>query len=337
MSAFTPAKILLRSPNWVGDAIMATPVPGALKRAWPASRVHVLARPWAAPVWEHHPEVEKIIVLGDGGASPGSLRAEKYDLGLVLPNSFSSAWLAWRAGCRARVGYAAEHRTWLLTVRVPWTAAARAAARPQTYLDLARAAGAGETAGGEFKFTLALTLAEGERARALLGGEDGRPWVGLAPGSVAPSRRWPAERYAQLADRLAAHGCRVVLIGSGADAAEAQSVAARMQHPPLILAGKTKLREALAVISRLALLVSNDSGSMHAAYAQGVPVLVLQGAADPNVTGPFGPSGRVLRAAGLDCAPCVRNECTRGLECMLAISVEQAWDAAAGLLPRLGK
>jgi heptosyltransferase-2 len=296
-----------------------------------------LAKPWAAPVWENHPDVEKIIVLGEGPASPGSLRQEKYDLGLVLPNSFSSAWLTFQAGCRERVGYAAEYRACLLTVRVPWTITARAAARPQAYLALARAAGAGEAAGGEFNFRLTVTPAELQQAQALLGRDDGRAWVGLAPGSVAPSRRWPAERYAQLADRLAAQGCRVVLVGSGADAAVAQDVAARMQHPPLILAGKTKLREAFAVIRRLALLVSNDSGSMHAAYAQGVPVLVLQGAADPRVTGPFGPSGRVLRAEGLDCAPCVRNECPRGLACMLALSVEQAWAAAADLLPQLGK
>jgi ADP-heptose:LPS heptosyltransferase len=125
-----------------------------------------------------------------------------------------------------------------------------------------------------------------------------------------------------------------VLLGSGADAEVAKKVALLAQTPTLLLAGKTNLREALAVIRCLALLVSNDSGSMHAAYAQGVPVLVLQGAADPKVTGPFGPKSRVLRAPGLDCAPCVRNACPRGLECMLAISVEQAATQAAEMLGR---
>jgi ADP-heptose:LPS heptosyltransferase len=159
--------------------------------------------------------------------------------------------------------------------------------------------------------------------------------VGLAPGSVALSRRWPAERYARLSDRLVQAGCRVVLLGSGADAETARAVASQAKFPPLILAGRTNLREAFAVVSCLALLVSNDSGAMHEAYAQGVPVLVLQGAADPRVTGPFGARSRNLRAEGLDCAPCVRNECPRGLECMLAISVEQAFTAASEMLAGL--
>ena len=333
MTARVPAKILLRSPNWVGDAIMATPVPLALKQTWPDSRIHVLAKSWAAPVWENHPAVEKIISLGKSGL--WDLRQEKYDLGLVLPNSFSSAWLAFWANCRERVGYVAEGRSWLLTTRLPWTHSESTRARPLVYLHIAQAAGAAVPLQA-WPFMVRVTVAESKRAQELLGGEDNRPWVGLAPGSVALSRRWPRERYAQLADRLAQRGRRIVLVGSQADAETALGVARLMKSPPLVLAGKTNLREALAVIGKLALLVSNDSGSMHAAYAQDVPVLVLQGAADPVVTGPFGDKSQVLRAEGLDCAPCVRNDCPRGLACMLAISVEQAQAAAEDLLARFG-
>ncbi|NTV53308.1 MAG: glycosyltransferase family 9 protein, partial [Candidatus Firestonebacteria bacterium] len=215
-------KILLRSPNWVGDAIMATPVPRLLRQTWPACRIHVLAKPWTAPVWEQHPDVEKIIPLAQGRAAGGAqlreLRGEKYDLGLVLPNSFSAAWLTFRAGCRERVGYATEHRGWLLTRRLPWSRAVREGARPQAYLRLAQAAGGGGTEVQERPFILQVTPAELAHAAELMGNMDRRPWVGLAPGSVASSRRWPAERFARLADRLRQNGCRVVLVGSGADA-----------------------------------------------------------------------------------------------------------------------
>jgi heptosyltransferase-2 len=92
------SKILLRSPNWVGDAVMATPVLRALKRSQPACRIHVLAKRWVAPVWENNPDVEQIKYLDGPHASWFScvrgLRREKYDLTVILPNSFSSAWLA---------------------------------------------------------------------------------------------------------------------------------------------------------------------------------------------------------------------------------------------------
>lgn len=336
MTSQPEKKILVRSPNWVGDAIMATPVPRVLKQTWPESRIHVLAKPWAAPVWENHPDVEKVILLGSREALARNLRQEKYDLGLVLPNSFSSAWLVFWAGCKQRVGYAGEFRSWLLTRPLPWNQPVRHSARPQVYLNLAAAAGAKVAVGAVWPFTVQVTAEELTRAQELLGSSDQRPWVGLAPGSVALSRRWPAERYSQLSDRLVQLGCRVVLLGSGSDAEIAQAVAEQAKFPPLILAGKTNLREALAVIRCLNLLVSNDSGAMHEAYAQDVPVLVLQGAADPAVTGPFGPRSRMLRTAGLDCAPCVRNDCPRGLACMLAISVEEVFTTVAEMLALRG-
>lgn len=329
---FQPKKILLRSPNWVGDAVMATPVPRALKLAYPEAGIHILAKPWAAPVWEQHPDVDRIILLEApaGRLLPG-LRQEHYDLAIVLPNSFSSAWLAWRARAKRRVGYATEGRSLLLNARVPWRREYERLPRPQIYLKLAEAAGAGP-AEPPWPFCLRVTAAELARADELLGSKAAGRRIGLAPGSVAASRRWPPDRYARLADRLSQAGHGVVLLGSRDDAAVAGEVAALARCRPLILAGRTSLREALAVIRRLDLVVSNDSGTMHLAYAQDVPVLVLQGAADARSTGPFGSSSRALRAEGLACAPCVRNECERqDLACMLALGVDQVWAAVQAL------
>lgn len=321
MSQTDPAvKILVRSPNWVGDAVMALPVARALKGTCPDCEVHVWAKPWVAPVWENHPDVSRII---SWQAGVSALRREHYDRAVILPNSFSSAWLAWRAGCKQRVGYAADFRGWLLTRAVAWEPAMAAWPRPKVYLHLARHAGADPDLCEDWRMELRVTPAELGRADALLGPRAGL-LVGLAPGSVARSRRWPADRYAALANRLLGQGHAVVLVGSAGDQDAALAVERHARAPLLNLAGRTTLREAAAVIRRCDALVSNDSGAMHLAYSQGVPVLVLQGAADYRVTGPFGPSGRVLRDASLACAPCVRNTCRPGhLQCMLNLTVDQ--------------
>lgn len=329
MSSSDQPKILLRSPNWVGDAVMATPVPRALKRTWPQCRIHVLARSWVAPVWEQNPDVERILVVGSPEARASVLRRERYDLALVLPDSFSAAWLAFLSGAKRRVGHAAEGRGLLLTRAV--RRAPDHSPRPQVYLDLAQTAGAAPAR--EWGFILRVSPEELARADALLGARGAGKRVGLAPGSVAPSRRWPEDRYAALADRLAEMGHQAVLLGGPNDADLAARVADLCRHRPRVLAGATTLREAIAVTKRLDLVVSNDSGAMHLAYAQGVPVLVLQGAADGRVTGPFGPAGHVLRADGPDCAPCVRNTCDRkDLACMTGISLDAVWTAVRDLL-----
>jgi len=337
-------KILIRSPNWVGDAVMATPVPRALKKTMPHCKIHILARDWVAPLWERHPDVDRVIPMrGKGKFGLGAwlstlikLRRERYDLAVILPNSFSAAWIAWWAGCRQRVGYSAEQRGWMLTRAVPWKDCCRHLPRPQAYLNLAKAAGADVDLCQEWVFAVKVSSEELARADSLLAKPKSNPsgnWVGLAPGSVAASRRWPAERYAELADRLAALGRPVVLLGSKSDAALADQVIAKSKSKPLSLAGKTSLREMLAVVKRLELLVANDSGAMHTAYSQNIPVLVLQGAADRRVTGPFGANSHVLRDESLECAPCVRNECRLGdLRCMANLSVGQVWEKVQSLL-----
>lgn len=337
-------KILVRSPNWVGDAVMATPVPRALKGTYPACQIHVWAKSWVAPVWERHPDVDQVIALDVPGRKSlvrmcgqlGDLRKEHYDLVLILPNSFSSAWLGFWTGGRKRVGYATDTRGWLLTQALAWTDSMRHVARPQVYLNLARQAGADVDLCEQWNFTLRVSNEELSRADALLQPSSPGRLVGLAPGSVAKSRRWPIDRYAQLADRLTAQKHRVVLLGSRSDQEVARSVERRAKGPVINLAGKTSLRDAMAVIRRLDLLVSNDSGAMHLAYAQHVPVLVLQGAADPRATGPFANNSAVLRDEDLSCAPCVQNECgPKHLKCMKNLALDRVWDQVRAQIAKL--
>lgn len=340
-------KILVRSPNWVGDAVMATPVPRALKRTQPHAKVHVLAKSWVAPVWERHPDVDRVIVMNPGGRRGfwnwlrlvWLLRREHYNLTLILPGSFSSAWLAFWGGCAQRFGYAGQHRGWLLTHGLVWKSGFQSLARPQVYLNIARAAGADLDVSQEWVFTLRLSNEELSWAEAELGERPGSGLrIGLAPGSVAQSRRWPSRQFAVLADRLAEAGHQVLLLGSPADRSVAEEVARQSRTRPKVWAGRTSLRQAMALIRRLDVLVSNDSGAMHLAYAQNVPAVVVQGAADFRVTGPFGPNSQVVRSEQLDCVPCVRNECPRNDQaCMETISMDQVWAKVQDVIRGLDK
>ncbi|MCD4812145.1 lipopolysaccharide heptosyltransferase II [bacterium] len=334
-----PKKILLRSPNWVGDAVMGTPVVVALKKTFPHAAIHVLARSWVAPLWENHPAIDCVIGLDRKLGWVRwiqlimQLRKEKYDLTILLTNAFSAAWLAFWSGIPKRVGYRTDNRGWLLTQGAVWNKSLEQIARPKIYLTLARLAGADVDLCEHWDFVVKLTSEEIGAARSLVGPHAGQRLVGIAPGSVAKSRRWPVKRYAQIVDRLTASGFKVVLVGSPVDAEAARQVARQAKNKPLITAGQTGLRTGLAVIKQLALLISNDSGAMHMAYAQDVPVLVLQGAADPAVTGPFGKHSAYLRDHSLACAPCVRNECKFSeLKCMQHISVEQVWEKIREML-----
>ncbi len=338
-------KLLLRSPNWVGDAIMATPVVKALKKNLPESSLHVLAKSWVAPIWNNLDEVSSVITMETYGRKGmgawlklvGRLRQERYDVVLILPRSFSTAWMAFWAAVPVRIGYQGEARGLLLSHALPWSVSLQQGPRPQSYLHLLSALGIKTDSDDGRIFAATPSMKATAAAEALLG-PGTRTRVGIAPGSVAPSRRWPWERYARLVRLLQEQGVQVVLLGSGSDQLLAEQVAARAGGEVLITAGKTDLDTGLAVVRKMQLVISNDSGAMHMAYAQQVPVLVLQGAADPRVTGPFGSASAYLRNEQLSCAPCVKNECPlKNLACMTSLSVEEVWTKVQSMLGKLSK
>lgn len=335
--------ILVRSPNWVGDAIMALPLIHALKKAHPDSVIHILAKPWVMPIWAQHPQVDQVIALKPSSRSGlgnwlsmiAQLRQQHYDWALILPNSFSSAWLLVWSGIKKRVGYRREGRGWLLTHGLKWSQQHDQMARPKVYLHIAQRAGLiQEKTNQSWDFTVHPSVRARAQADTLLPEQPGCT-IGLAPGSVAPSRRWPEERYAALIKKLAAQHDRIVLIGSKSDQAIAERVARTAGKQVLITAGKTDLDTGLAVMQKMDLVITNDSGAMHMAYASQVPVLVLQGAADPRVTGPFGNHHVIVRDQTLACAPCVKNICPlKHMACMNNISVDQVFQHSNELLDK---
>ncbi len=307
---------------------MSLPVLSGLVRLFPQAEITVLAAPGVSPLFLGLPGVAEVISYPAGREKwrvIWGLRG-RFHLAVTLANSLESALALWLLRAPVRLGYAADARGQLLN---PAVSGRRRLAGLHTvfyYLGLLQALGEVEV------FTPpALYLGEEEAAAAarLLAATGSGPWVGLSPGAAyGPAKRWPPERFAALGRELAREfGARLVLLGGPGEALVANLVKTQLGLPVLDLTGKTGLRQALAVLSRLKLLVTNDSGLMHAAAALGVPLVALFGSTDPAATGPFTPRATVLRRP-LPCSPCRRRTCSLGYTCLTAIGVEEVLSAA---------
>ena len=333
-------KILVREVNWVGDAVLTLPALGALDRRFPGAEIVILGRPWVAGLFGGQRGVDRILAYESAGAHRGlsgrwalgrQLRREGFDLALLFPNSWDAALVPWLAGIPVRVGYPTDGRRPLLTH--PVTEAPGAAERHQVfrYLALAEALGGA----GEPTPRLAVTHQAGEEADRLLaahGVEATAACIAVNPGSVYGSaKRWPAERFADAADRLAARWqARVLLIGSGREAGVLDAVAAFMREPAVQLGGRTDIAVLPGLLRRARLLLTNDTGAMHVAAAVGTPVLAIVGPTDAAATEPLGRRCRYVRTP-VPCSPCLLRECPIDHRCMTGVGVEQVVDAAEEL------
>ncbi|MFZ5587748.1 MAG: lipopolysaccharide heptosyltransferase II [Thermodesulfobacteriota bacterium] len=338
-----PRRVLVRGVNWVGDAVMTLPALTALGRACPQAEIAVLAKPLAAPVYRACPAVGRIMLIDPArhaGAAglprlAGELRAEGFDWAVLMQNAFGAALTAWLARVPVRLGYARDGRGLLLTHAAPCGPKVRRAHETAYYLHLLHAAGLAPEPPAE-GVRPGLTLAEADQAWAagFLAGErlgDG-PLLGLAPGAAfGPAKCWPAERFAAAAGQILRNGFGAALLfgGPGETAATAAVAAGLPGRRVVDLAGRTSLGQALALLARLALFITNDSGLMHAAAALGAPTLAVFGSTNPDATGPLGPWVQIVRRP-VDCAPCKKPVCPTGdLRCFAGVGADEV--AAAGL------
>ena len=323
------ARLLVRAPNWLGDAVLSLPAVRDLRRSFPESRLEVLARPWVAPLYGAVPEVDAVRdsrgVADDAAAVRGA-----FDAAVLLPNSFASALAVWRAAIPERWGYATDLRAPLLTRRPRVPASVRG--RSQVYYYRAMLAGVGLDVSAAADASLRCPEEWWARGAARLG-DDGAAWIGLNPGAFfGPAKRWVPERYAAAGDLLARHtGARVAILGGAEERVLGEAIAAGMRAPARMLCGETTLPELVGVLSRLRLLVTNDSGPMHVAAALGVPVVAVFGPTDWRETAPVGARHRLVREP-VHCSPCLLRECPIDHRCMRRITVDRVADAALDML-----
>ena len=328
-------RILLRAPNWLGDAVMSLPVLAGLTHLFPAAQITILAAPRVAPLFSGQPGVAEVLPYPPGQEKWRFLLGlkHKFDLALALPNSLESALGLWLTRTPHRLGYAADGRAPLLTLALKARKRLRGLHQVFYYLGLLEAFGPVKTF---LPPRLSLSEAEMVEARNLLPGHDnqpGAPLIGLAPGAAyGPAKRWPAERFAAVGDlMLAEFQAGLVLLGGPEDREAADEVQHHGKGKYLNLAGQTTLRQALMVLSQLNVLITNDSGLMHAAAALGVPVVALFGSTDPAATGPFTSRAKVIHHP-LPCGPCLQRTCLRDYACLTEITVDEVAAAARGWL-----
>lgn len=338
--------VLIRGTNWIGDVVMTFPAIAAVRETLPRARITVLVKPWVADLVRMHPAVDEVMVYERPGRHSGlaglfalarELRGKNFDAALLLQNAIEAAIIAWLAGIPVRAGYSTDARGLLLTHPVKRTSQILTVHQSIYYLEMLKALGFRSSQGA---LRLAATEKQRLSAEKLLGqfGIAGRrPLVGMAPGAAyGPAKRWFPERFAAVADRLAGRtACPVLLFGSDGDRASTEAVQAAAKNPFIDIAGRTNLEDAIALIARCDLFITNDSGLMHVAGALGVPTVAIFGSTNPQTTYPLGERTVILRRP-VDCSPCLKKECPTDFKCMDLVTVDEVYDESVRLLAEAG-
>lgn len=330
--------ILALIPNWIGDVAMCTPALRALHRRFPDASLTVAGRDTACNLLAGLTWLDRRVIIPhqpgpmDLARSAWRLRPYARDAAVVFPHSFRSALLARLAGARRRVSHARDGRTFLLTDPVEperENGEIVPVYMAREYIELVEALGCEDDG-------LGLELVANPETVATVQGRlgSGGPLVGIAPGGAfGPSKRWPAERFAPVADALVERlGARCVLLTGPGEEDLAETIAATAQTPLIRCDDGAPTIETLkATVSLLDLLVCNDSGSRHVAVAFHVPTVCVMGPTSPRYSeGPY-EHGEVIRV-DVDCAPCQKPECDTDHRCMTEIQPEQVAASAARLL-----
>ncbi|MCA1857399.1 lipopolysaccharide heptosyltransferase II [Massilia oculi] len=335
-------RTLVISPNWIGDAVMAQPLLHRLRERHPERPIDVLAPGWVAPVWRAMREVDTVIESPfkhgalqwkERKAFAKMLRARGYADSYVLPNTLKFALIPWLAGIKRRVGYKGEMRYGLVNVMHHDD---KAAPRPMVpfYAALADAPVRQlPPAGKALEPSMQVAPEQADAAIARLALPAGA-YVAFAPGAeFGPAKRWPAAYFAELAQTIRARrpDAQILLMGSPKDRAVCDEITAVVPQAHN-LAGATSLDEAIALISRAAALVTNDSGLMHIGAALGRPVVAIYGPTDPRHTPPHSALAKVLWLH-IECSPCQQRECPLGHQnCMKQILPADVWQPLQPML-----
>ena len=342
-------QILVRGPNWLGDAVMCEPALRGLRRLFPQATITLLVKPSVAELFELHPAIDRVMLYEDRGRHAGlagkwrlagDLRQHGFDLAVLLQNAFEAALLTALGGIRRRYGYATDGRSLLLSDPVATPDRRSHKHQVQYYWDMLKPLGLSGQSGHPELFVSPdeeRVMAERLAQRGIMADD---VVIGINPGSTyGGAKRWVPDRFAESTERL----CRtlndsgrrpaVVLIGAKGEEPLGRLIASRLTARAAVLSGATSIRELMAVIKRCAVLVTNDTGPMHIASAVSVPVVAIFGPTDWRTTSTYGEEHALLRHP-VDCAPCLLRECPIDHRCMMGVSVDQVYDAGLKQLAR---
>ncbi|HEX9204513.1 MAG TPA: lipopolysaccharide heptosyltransferase II [Candidatus Deferrimicrobiaceae bacterium] len=344
--------ILVLRYRFIGDTILTVPFLRNLRRAHPGARIDLMVAPYSSDVLRGIPYVDEFIVYdpptihADSGGRHrtflskirfvADLRSRRYDKAYVLKRSFSSAAIAFLSGARERIGFDTERRGFLLTKRVPYRQDQH---EVRNFLDVLKADG---VATPDDHLEAWISPEEGAAAEAFLaerGVAAGERVVAIHPFSANQIRAWHEDGFVAVANALQERlGVRILLLGGRRDREMAAGIAEKVRPAPVSAVGGTDLRQSMALLSKCALLICNDSGIMHLAAALDLPLIALFGPQSPVKFGPWGKRCRVLYKR-FPCSPCRQRffeECDpspRGKPmCMETIAVDEVIGEAQAAL-----
>jgi heptosyltransferase-2 len=337
-----PRHILLRAPNWLGDAVLAIPAMAAVRSHFADITLSIAASASVAALFREVTPVNPNQVIDLPSSHQDAtdvLKRAAPDVVILFPNSFRSAWQAKRAGIAQRWGYGTAARRWLLTRVSP-----KARVEHQSEYYRALVSGLGIRAEDTLP-RVGGTPDAFHAAHALLtrAGVGEQPYMALLPGAAyGQAKQWPATRMAEVAARaIRTHGVACVLLGAAHDRPAAREIESWLRvHAPdaasacVDLVGQTNLGALTVILERASLCVSNDSGGMHLAAATGTPVVALFGPTNERATRPLGTHDVLLEP--VFCRPCMLRDCPIDHRCMKRLTVDRVSGAVSAKLTQHG-
>jgi heptosyltransferase II len=308
-------KILVRATNWVGDAVLSLPALRALRGAFPAAYISILARPYVAELYRGQGIADDLLAYDSGGEHAGlsgrerlasELRVQGFDVALLLQNAFDAAWLAWRGEIPAHEQF--------------------------YYLELLRRVGWLNSYTTPSHIELRVepeAVKQAERTLVQCGARAGKLRVAIGAGaSYGSAKCWPPVRFAEVADRLRRDfDADVILFGTAAETEVSAAISNGMRQRPIDLTGRTAIADLPALLAQCHLFIGNDSGAMHVAAAVGLPVVVIFGPTDPERTAPVTPRCTIVQEKP-HCGPCFLRRCPIDHRCMRRITPDAVISAA---------
>src|SRR5437588_4977479 len=343
--------ILIRAPNWVGDAVMALPALKELRRIFSNAHITLATRAWVAGLFEGEDLADELIPLREGRGPIKSrinffndalrLRQKRFDLAILLQNAFGAAMLARLSGIKMVAGYPTDRRRALLDLSVPFEPDYKTKHQVRYYLQIALELECALTGSSQVEIESAqpvLHVSDSSREHAWLmlseaGISRAAPILALSPGATnSRAKRWLPELFAAVADLLAAqNGFQTIIVGATADLEVADEVARLMRSRAIVLAGRTSIADLKALLACCSLVVSNDTGTAHVAGALRIPTIVIFGPTEHFATRPLSDLATVVRY-DVECSPCMLRECPIDHRCMTRVEVDDVYRAAQQLV-----
>jgi heptosyltransferase II len=316
----SPFQILVRSSNWLGDAVMSAEAVRRIKHGRPDAHVTILTRAKLADFWRLVQEVDEVIAIepGDSIFRVASKIRGKFDAAIVFPNSVRTAFEVWLARIPRRVGYSRAFRRFLLNQFVPEPSGPRPVQHQSGhYLRIAKRIGA--------DMEEKLDQMENPVAEPMV--------AGLCPGAeYGPAKRWT--EFGAAARRLSERtGLHWLIFGTAQEKPIGAALMNVLGNKVTDLTGRTSLAELASQLRRCSVLLTNDTGTMHLASFLGVPTVAIFGSTEPALTGPVG-EGHIVIRHHVECSPCFLRECPLDFRCMKAITIDEVVDAVERVLAR---